>query len=175
MANNPRSSLYLFLTDKLSGLIVSDTIKVVDRWNNQIEQEKTSGASVLPAVHIQIEDDFEDSTGDYSLQKGYVTVTCHIDIDITKPNGIGTEDWDIIQEVYLALHGEYPTSDDDYDYTALCRKIQKEDNDYSGRYHSKIVFETFLSDCTKGTRQLEESKVGTIDSLNETVTRVDAI
>ena len=68
MANNPRTSLYLFLTDKLSGLITSETIKVVDRWNNQIEKEKTSGASFLPAVHIQIEDSFEDATGDYELK-----------------------------------------------------------------------------------------------------------
>ena len=175
MANNPRTSLYLFLTDKLSGLITRDIVKVVDRWNNQIEKEKTSGATVLPAVHLQIEDDFEGASGDFQLQKGYVYVTCHIDIDVNKIDGIGTEDWDIMQEVFLALHGEYPTSGDDYDFTALERNTQKEDNDYDGRYHGKMVFETFLSDCTKGTKQASDGKTGTIDSLDLTVNRVDEI
>lgn len=175
MANNPRTSLYLFLTDKLSGLIVDDTIKVVDRWNNQIEKEKTSGASILPAVHLQIGDNFEGSTGDFELQKGDVFITCHIDIDVSKAGGIETEDWDIMQAVYLKLHGEYPTSDDDYNFTALERVTQKEDNDYDGRYHGIMVFQTFLSDGTKATENCENGIIGKITGLNETVKRVDEI
>ena len=94
---------------------------------------------------------------------------------MSKADGIGTQDWDIAQAVYLALQGEYPIIGDDYDFTALCRIDQKEDNDYDGRYHGKIVFLTFLSDCTKGTQNEADGIIGTIDSLNETITRVDEI
>ena len=175
MANNPRSSLYLFLTDKLSGLIVDDTIKLVDRWNNQIEKEKKSGASILPAVHIQIEDNFEGSTGSFELQKGDVFITCHIDIDVVDPNGITTEDWDISQAVYLALHGEHPTSGDDYEFTPLERIAWNPDNDYDGRYHGKLIFSSYLTDNTKGTDNCEKGQAGNIDSLNGAINRVDEI
>ncbi len=175
MTINPRTSLYLFLTDKLSGLITDDTIKVVDRWNNQIENEKTSAASVLPAVHIQIENRFESPTANFELQKGDVIITCHIDINVSANEGIGTQDWDIAHAVYIALAGEKPDDTDDTTWTPLERTDEVEDNEYSGRYHGKVVFETYLSDCTKGTENVDDGQTGTIDTLNITVNRVDEI
>ena len=169
MANNPRSCLYLFITDKLSALLTAKTIRKVDRWNNQIAKESISGAAITPAVLVQIENNFNSPTGDFDLQKGDVIITCHIDIDVTKKDGIGEKDWDIFQAVYLALAGEMPDAETDFDFTPLERIDEIEDNNYEARYHGKIIFRTFLQDCTKNASRGETS--GMINDLVLTTER----
>ena len=107
MAINPRSSLYLWITDKLSGLVQNGTIKTIDRWNNQIDEDERSGAVRLPAVLIHIANKFDkDSASANNLQEGEVFITCHIGIDTVK--GIKDKDWKIFQALYETLHGEIP-------------------------------------------------------------------
>lgn len=170
MPNNPRSSLYLFLTDKLSALKTAGVIRKIDRYNSQISKEDRSRAAITPAVLIQIENKFESPrASNFGLQKGDVIITCHIDIDVKAASGIKEQDWDIFQEVYEALAGETPTAYDNWDFTPLERVDEIEDNNYDGRYHGRVIFKTFLQDCTK-----EAAKAGTVGNINQLSTTVNS-
>lgn len=170
MPTNPRSSLYLFLTDKLTVLKTDGIIREIGRWNNQIEKEKTSGAAITPAVLIQITNKFDSPTAsNFDLQKGEVIITCHIDINVKGKNGVGTEDWDIMQGIYNVLAGEVPTAGTDFDFTPLERIDELEDNDYDGRYHGKVIYSTFMQDCTK--EAARDTIDGQITSITTTVER----
>jgi len=166
MAENPRKSLYLSLTDRLAVLKTRKIVKKIGRYNSQIANDSTEGASITPNVLISIVNKIKGTTGsNYELQKGLVIVTCHIGINIGK--GIGTKDWDIMQAVYEALQGEYPDGSDYHTFTALDRVDEVPDENYDKYYHGKVIFHTYLTDGTKNSAR--EGITGTITTIDETV------
>ena len=172
MADNPRKLLYLSLTAKLSALLTSKLIRFVGRWNNQIDNDESERATIVPSVLIQIENKIEyTSASEYQLQKGLVIVTCHIGINVTKID-IGTKDWEIFQGVYELLQGGVGLEGTGFTFTPLERIDEIEDNNYDGYYHGKVIFKTYLQDCTKASFD-DGSITGTIETINETVNRVE--
>ena len=171
MVINPRQSLYLCIADKLSVLRDQKIIRKIGRWNNQIDNDDREGASINPSVLIQIENKIQGTTASqFELQEIEVIVTCHIGIDISKID-VGTKDWVIFQAVYGQLQG-LNVDGDGFTYTGLDRIEEVEDNNYDGYYHGRIVFSTFLRDCTS--TLMKDYINGEIDELDEDIER-DAI
>lgn len=169
MAINPRKSLYLSVYDKLS---VLSGVKEVTRWNNQFNSEKQEEGLRLPALFIQIGNKIKGTTAsNYFLQKGDILVTIHYGINIAKKN-IGTEDFDLAQQIYEALQGQCEVSNDYFEISKLDRLDDVEDNDYDGLYHGKVVFRAYVQDLTAQSSQqtttVEDVVIkGTINTTKE--------
>lgn len=162
MADNPRKLLYLSLTAKLSGISL---IKTIGRWNGQIGNEDRERGLKTPNVLIQIENEIEGTRASgYELQQGWVYVTCHIGINVVKKD-IGTLDWDIAQAIYEVVQGmEMPTGDY-IGFTPFDRVDEKEDNNYDGYYHGRLIFKTYLKDATKCDYRLGQEQTSSIDEV----------